>query len=287
MNGVLKLKDIEKIPMGSFAVIGCPVGHSLSPLLHNALTGKDDYYKILVEPEELKEAAPMLIKRLGGFNCTIPHKLAIMEYVDKLDESAAGYGAVNTVKIHSNGATGYNTDGAGLLTALKRRGLKLSGEVMVLGAGGAARVMAIETLRAGARLTIICRNSEKGEALKSDLMNQIPKGEICVNPLQYKNTYNLIMNATPVGMYPHTEGLAIERELLDRAEGIFDAIYNPPKTRLIIEAEKRGIPAENGVFMLVGQAAEARKIWTGEEFDSFKLESAAQALNEALKENSK
>jgi len=284
MNEVLTLKDIENIPSGSFAVIGCPVGHSLSPLLHRALSDREDYYKLLITPEELESAVPRLIARLRGFNCTIPHKRAIMEHLDALDESAYGYGAVNTVKIGADGAKGYNTDGAGLLAALDRAKLKLEGDVLLIGSGGAARVLALEAIRAGARLTILCRNKLKGSALRSELLTRFKEAEIYINPNEYADSYSLIMNATPVGMYPKTEDMPIALGLLERAGGVFDAIYNPLKTRLIKEAEKRGKHSENGIFMLVGQAAEARRIWTGETFRSEQLERAARALYEALEE---
>lgn len=280
---IYSLNDINKIPCNSYGVIGYPIEHSLSPIIHKGLSLSDNYYRILLSPEELEKAIPLLKERLLGFNITIPHKLAIMKYIDVLDETAIAYGAVNTVKISNGKLYGYNTDGIGFLSAIKRAGMSINNrEVLLIGSGGVARVLAYEVVKAGSKLTIFCRNTISGRALADNILKSYPKALIKITDKLSNIRYDILLNATPQGMYPNIDGIPVPVEIISNIDEIFDTIYNPSKTRLLIEAEKAGKKTMNGLYMLVAQAAGSREIWTNTSYRENAFDDIMKVLENKL-----
>ncbi len=264
-----------KASTGAVALLGYPVGHSFSPQMHNAAflaAGLDlVYLAFAVQPEDLGVALQGC-RALGlrGANVTVPHKQAVMKYLDEIDPLAAQIGAVNTV-VNKNGCLkGYNTDASGFLRSLEEQGFNLRGKkVIVLGAGGAARAVAFALVDAGCgQLTIANRTLEKAEALAASLREygvflrncRLGSSELA---LMLKES-DLVVNATSSGMEPYAKETPIPAELLPVGCWVYDLVYNPPKTRLLQMARQRGCRIIPGMSMLLYQGAEAFKLWTGE-----------------------
>ena len=254
-----------------FAVIGHPIGHTMSPFIHRRLfelAGLEGEYTVIdVAPEDLPVKINELNK-LAGYNITIPDKQEIIPYLDGLDKKAALYGSVNTVK---NGTTreGFTTDPDGFLKALSAAGIPFEGSVCIIGCGGVARTFIYEAALAGCDITIAVRPEDKeirdalaaevreklGEKnIKVCLLSELEQGSLCPK---------LLVNATPVGMYPKTDAMPVSEKVIERSENVFDAIYNPLETKLIRTAKKLGKTAVGGMAMLVWQAVVSHEIWDG------------------------
>ncbi|MGN0940456.1 MAG: shikimate dehydrogenase [Selenomonadaceae bacterium] len=258
----------------NLGVIGCPIAHSLSPVIQNAAISKSglDYVYIAmpVEKEALAEAVNGL-KSLGftGFNVTIPHKEAIIPLLDKIDESAQMIGAVNTVVNNQGVLTGYNTDVDGFVGALKDVGYEIAGKsVAVLGAGGAARAVLCGLIREGAKeISVGVRNPAKAMAVVNDFSKYFPIEVFEWHDDAFKNktkNANLIVNTTPLGMYPNVDAMPpVDFDFVSDDAFFYDIIYTPMPTMLMKEAEKRGHRTLGGAAMLVKQGAIAFKLWTG------------------------
>ena len=260
-----------------FTVIGHPLGHTMSPFIHEALfrlSGLQGSYGAEdITPADLPGQYPSLRKR-SGFNVTIPHKQAVIPLLDELDESAARYGAVNTVACGEK-AVGYNTDAYGFLKALETAGIPLGGPVLLCGCGGVARTMAYECLLAGGPLTLAVRESDRpaAESLRAELEAAIPGAKIAVAGLQEAaGRFDLLINATPVGMYPHADAMPVSEKQLSGCAHVFDAVYNPRQTLLLQRAAEAGIPAVGGMPMLVWQAVRAHEIWDGVAYERKDIE---------------
>lgn len=201
---------------------------------------------------------------LQGFNVTIPYKERIIPYLSQLSEDARRLGSVNTVKAIDGRWKGYSTDGPGFMRSLSSRKLELhQKKVLMLGAGGAAKAIAFALINQGLdRLDIKNRTREKAQSLKEKLEVFAPELRISVNP-ETKTEYDLLINTSAVGM--DGVSLPIELEVLDRCAFVADIIYNPPSTPLLQAAQKRGIPCDNGLEMLLFQGVESFEIWTGQE----------------------
>ena len=254
--------------MGSknFALIGFPLGHSLSPQLHQKLmqaAGVNGSYRLLETPPEALSAFCQTQQTLDGYNVTIPHKTAIIPFLDAMSDKAALFGAVNTVCREHGGYKGYNTDCEGFLRALDGAGITLGGRVLVLGSGGVSRMFAFESALAGAEVSIAARNPESAGKLQGEIREKLAT-DCAVMPLDgVKGDWDLIINGTPVGMFPKTDASPLRREAVQCTGAVFDAIYNPRQTLLLRDAAAAGIPAVNGLAMLVWQAAVAQEIWNG------------------------
>ncbi|MFB0543245.1 MAG: shikimate dehydrogenase [Candidatus Bathyarchaeia archaeon] len=258
-------------------LIGRPVKHSLSPLMHNTafeeLGLNYTYLAFEVEESSLEEAVKGL-KSLGvcGFNVTIPHKIGIVEYLDEMDKSAADVGAVNTVVNRNGRLIGYNTDVQGVVFALERAGLTSPrGLSVIIGAGGAARAVVAALAAMGCReIVILNRTEERGVALAHETEKRY--GIRCrVLRLTRRNLEvnlggNLIVNATSLGMHPDIDQSPIPKELIPEGTAVFDVVYTPLKTKLLREAEERGAKTIPGIEMLIGQGASSFRLWTGKEF---------------------
>ena len=279
---VLALRDLEarQFPGKPLAVLGHPIGHSLSPLMHNtALAGltQDDprfadwgYFRFDVPPDELPEALKTLHARgFHGLNLTVPHKILAVNEVAIIDEAAKPVGAVNTLRRTAQGWHGFNTDGYGLATAVQETlGLELHGRhVVLLGAGGAARGAAVECLqRQCASLWIANRTAANLETLLAALRpiaNGIPLHGF--SPAEIPAGLpagTLVVNATAAGLR-ETDPAPIALDRIPRPAGVYDMIYNPPLTPLLRAARDLGLPQANGRSMLVHQGAKALEIWSG------------------------
>ena len=255
----------------TFALFGFPLGHTMSPELHEQLFEaagrKADYIGVSVPPEHLSEAFSIAREKLAGINVTIPHKKAIIELLDAVDKSALDLGSVNTVNFTDGEAIGYNTDILGFAETLERDEIKLQGQhVLMLGYGGAASVMAYHCVNEGAPLTITGRDTEKADALRRNLLRFFPDAEvdICTRRAIPKDI-QIVINGTPLGMFPNEEQTPL-LFLPHKTCYVFDAIYNPPITALMKLAHPKYTQARDGLFMLVMQAARAQTIWYGAQF---------------------
>jgi len=250
-----------------FYLLGYPVGHSVSPPMHNAafkeLDMPHNYSSLGVEPAKLAELLESKVKTedFGGANVTIPHKIEMRNLVDKLDESAKRAGAVNTLEWKDDLLTGYNTDATGGMKALIDAYGDISGVKMVmLGAGGAASALAAILRPQVKELTILNRTVEKAKALADKV------GAGCgsiVEDQKLVESADIIINTTPIGMHPNVGVSPIDKIHLHGEQMVFDIVYNPLKTRLMLDAEEVGAKTLGGLWMLVYQGAEAFEIWTG------------------------
>ncbi|MBE6693306.1 MAG: shikimate kinase [Ruminococcaceae bacterium] len=229
-------------------LIGERLSHSYSPEIHKELAGDIYTYGLYpIPPESLGKFVSS--RQLDAMNVTIPYKKAIIPYLDDVSERALRIGAVNTVFTDAQGRLhGDNTDYYGFMKAVERLGVDVRGKKsLVLGSGGASLTAQAVLSDLGAHVVVISRNSEDN----------------------YSNVYTkhadaeLIINCTPVGMYPNNGVSPVELERFSAVRGVMDMIYNPSKTKLIYDAEKFNIPALNGLYMLVAQAAAASEIFLG------------------------
>ena len=244
-----------------YGVVGDPVGHSLSPLMHNtafiARNVDAVYLPFLVHDlkDFLAAIAPLAIR---GFSVTIPHKQTILKYLQQCEPLAAEIGAVNTVVVRSDGSLhGYNTDYVGVLRALRKK-LRLRGSrVLIFGAGGAARAAAFAVARAGAHVRICARRERPARELA-----QAVGGEFLPQRALRSEKFDAILNATPVGMYPHGKISPLAaRELNCRL--VMDLIYRPQLTELLNIARKKERATVSGVEMFVAQGAAQWELWFG------------------------
>lgn len=257
-------------------ILGYPIGHSLSPAMQNKAFKfceiDNVYLPLEVKPEDLSLVVKSLSKlNFDGFNVTAPHKVEIIKYLDEIDEFAKIIGAVNTVVIKEGKTKGYNTDGKGFLRALEENAnIQVKGKkIFILGAGGAARSIAVTMAVNGAEKIYICnRTYEKAVKLSNMLNNNFTK--ICkpipMEPVHMKKAIDesdILVNSTVVGMYPNVENSPIDKSLLHKDLVVYDIVYNPKKTKLLKDAEAIGCKTLSGLWMLVYQGAEAFEMWTG------------------------
>lgn len=247
-----------------FALLGYPLGHSMSPQIH-AMLRIPDYGLCSIPPEELE----LFLKKgdFTGLNVTIPYKRAVLPYCDALSPQAAAIGSVNTLLRADDGRLlGHNTDYAGLLKLSQQVGVTFQGkQVLILGSGGASlTAQAVAKDQGAASVQVVSRSAA----------------------LNYENVYaqpqtQIIINATPVGMYPHTEESPIRLAPFPHLEAVLDLIYNPLHSRLLQEAVALGLKWGNGIFMLAWQAKVAEEIFLGEPLpDDLGLKAARQLEQE-------
>jgi len=257
-----------------FMLIGDPVEGTLSPVMFNAAfksLGLNYSYVAVRVPKKFLTDAVGGIRAMGiaGLNVTIPHKIAIMNLLDELDDSAVSADAVNTVKNQQDKLIGFNTDGEGALRALEEKIGKIRGRrVLLLGAGGAARAIAFSIARAGAELTIANRTVARAKALASAIEQKLGVNaqSISIDRPRLKKCLEdkeILINATSVGMFPNVNETLVNSGMMHRDLIVNDIVYKPLQTRLLTEAESAGCKTVNGLGMLVQQAALTFKIWTG------------------------
>ena len=280
MRKKMKAKMIDA-DTSLFGLIGNPVAHSLSPVMHNqafAATGYNGVYlafRVTDPGTAIKGIAALNFK---GVSVTLPHKVAVMEYLDAVDETAARIGAVNTIVNNQGRLIGYNTDGAGALEALRTRTSIKDKSVALIGAGGAARAIGFGLVAAGGRVTILNHTRVSGERLAADLQAQfLPLDKWA------PNHYEILINTTPVGMHPETDATPIPKADLSKDMVVMDIVYNPLETRLLKEAAAGGCRIINGVDMFVSQGAQQFDLWTGKKAPA---EVMRKAVLQALKDQS-
>ena len=255
-----------------FAVLGQSLPHTWSPYIHNSLfdaAGLDAVYlPVAVPPERLGSVTDVIRSCFSGFNVTIPYKEKILPFLDDIDEAAQVCGAVNTVEIRNGRMIGHITDGLGMLRAIEEKGVEThQADVLILGGGGAARVAGYAFLSRGGRVTFAVRDAQKGNALAHALAQTQQDGlrRLSVRPLaDCAEAHDILINCTPVGMYPHVDACPVSADAIARCRAVFDAVYNPRETRLLALAKQNGLPAIEGLGMLFYQAVEAQKFWFGD-----------------------
>lgn len=257
-------------------LLGYPVDHSLSPDIHNAAfqhLGLDFVY--LAFPVQDLEGAVRGIRALGnlrGFSITIPHKVAILRYVDEVEFTAQQIGSINTLVKDQGKLLGYNTDATGALEALRQAGVPVEGQsVVILGSGGAARAVAFALAIDGkaSRVAILGIDAEERRALGADLREKtscvITDGELTETSLRRTlKDHEVLIHCTPIGMHPKVQESCVPKELLDPKITVMDIVYNPLETRLLREARERGCRIVHGVEMFLNQAIGQFERWTGQ-----------------------
>lgn len=276
------------------AVIGDPIEHSMSPIMHNAAIaalGLDYLYVAFQVRRDALRAACEGMRALGvrGFNVTIPHKVSIMAHLDEVVPLARRVGAVNTVALRDGRLVGRNTDGEGALRAFRDHGVPPAGKrFAVLGAGGAARAITAALSETAEHVTVLNRTRARGQALVDHLAEaarDLPspatlecaelKRETLARVLP---TVDVVVNCTPVGMFPHEGVSVLPADLLSAAPVVFDTVYNPLETQLLRDAAAAGCTTIGGLDMLVNQGAIAFEWWTGSAPDRALMKDRALAV---------
>lgn len=256
-------------------VIGNPVEHSLSPAIHNAafqVLGLN--YVYLAFPVDDIAGAMQGLRGLGNFrgvSVTIPHKLAVLPYLDEVEPTAQRIGAVNTIVVEGKKLTGYNTDASGAIQALQDGGAPLSrGRILLVGSGGAARAVAFG-LCAGSlcpELTILGIDKMERQVLVRDLQEKtvvrVQEGDVSPDRLHAAvKEAQVLIHCSPIGMYPKVGDTVVPREALHSGLTVMDIVYNPLETRLLREAKQAGCHTIRGVDMFLRQAVRQFELWTG------------------------
>lgn len=233
-------------------LLGEKLGHSYSPAIHAELADYD-YRLYEVAPEKLGEF--LKDGEFDGLNVTIPYKKEVIPFLDELSPAAARLGAVNTIVRRDGKLIGHNTDYFGFRRLVQESGLQVAGKkVLVLGSGGASSTAVAVLQELGAKVTVISRSGENN-----------------YENLERHADAAVIANTTPVGMYPNTGKSALSLDGFPRLEGVLDAVYNPARTQILLDAERRGLAAVNGLWMLVAQAKESAEWFTGEEIPDSRI----------------
>ena len=244
-------------------LLGRKLGHSYSPQIHSQLAGYS-YELFEKEPEELED----FLKNgdFTGINVTVPYKKDVIPYLDELTPRAKKLGAVNTIVRRDEKLIGHNTDYFGFQTMVASSGLDVKDKkVLVLGSGGASNTAVAVLEELGARVTVISRS-----------------GENSYDNLHLHADAALIVNTTPVGMYPNTGSSPVDLDLFPDLEGVLDVVYNPARTQILLDAEKRGLAALNGLLMLVAQAKEAAEWFAGTEISDEKIREIHNVLRRQM-----
>ena len=243
-----------------FCIFGNPVGHSLSPTMHNrafAELGINAVYTAFCVQDIGAAVKAIRALDIGGASVTIPHKVSVMEHLDEIDGAAQSMGAVNTIINKDGKLIGRNSDCLGAVGAIKEKIDLKEKSLILLGAGGAARAMAYGAKQEGAAVVIANRTAEKGESLAKDLgVDFIPLDEIQSRPC------DILVNSTPVGMVPNTDASPVEANFFKPAMAVMDMVYRPLETRLLKEAKAKGCITVDGVSMFVHQGVAQFEWWT-------------------------
>lgn len=246
-----------------YCLIGNPVAKSLSPILHNAAFGVLDINAVYLAfgvDDLLAVVRGIRALPIHGVSITIPYKTAMLPYVDDLEPLAREMRAINTLYWQGKTLIGANTDGRGAVLALREKTELFGRKCLILGAGGAARSIAFALKAEGCEVALTNRTAEKGKKLAEELgIAWVPFRDFA------KAKADILIQATSVGMYPHTEESLVPRRVLSSFPAIMDIVYNPLETRLLREAKEAGCLTVDGLNMLIYQAAAQFKLWTGKE----------------------
>lgn len=274
--------------MNKYTLIGHPLGHSMSPMIHEGLfklKGKSCPYDLTdIAPENLSEKSDFL-RSVSGFNITIPHKVAVIDLIDEMAESAERYNSVNCVDNKDGKLIGYNTDCDGFLLSVKSKNMPLDGNVLLIGCGGVGRMIAIETVRHGGNLTIahIPEALEMAENLRREIIEKYPSAVVkTVNMNEISGSFDMLINASPVGMYPHSDKCPVSDKIINNCGCVFDVVYNPVETLLVKKFREQGKPALGGTAMLVYQAVKAHEIWDGDFYTDEEVNSIIKSVEDKI-----
>lgn len=276
------------------ALIGNPVEHSVSPSMFKYISKKKkieyEHLKIKVDKKEQLEDVLNALNLLGfcGINVTIPYKIDIAKYMNEIDDSAKTIKSVNTIKFSKNGYIGYNTDGIAAIKSIENKLCKISEntKVLIIGAGGAARPICYEAYKKTKNITVMNRDKEEAESMIECISKDIPIYELSRhNYIEQINKADIIINATPVGMHPKIDEELIEEDIFKNIENtsskyFFDVIFNPYKTKFLINAEKYGAKTCSGLYMMIYQILLAFEIWTDIKTDDIDVEDAKNEILE-------
>ena len=264
-----------------YGIMGYPLGHTLSPVIHNALFKRyrirGSYFAFPVREERLPAAINCARIFMRGFNVTMPHKEALVPLLDELSEDASNIRSVNTVVNKNGKLVGYNTDGVGARKALERVAEINNSRILVLGAGGAGKAIAYE-LSKFSEVIVLNRTMEKALSLQKF---GIDVGELTKDNLRRElKEADILINATSVGM--NSNDNLVPREFLRKELIVMDIVYHPLSTKLLKDAEKTGCTTVDGLWMLVYQGAESFRLWTGIKVDiSFMRRIAIESLRKS------
>lgn len=247
-------------------IVGDPIEHSLSPQIHNAgyeKLGIDSEYVYVACRAGVENIADFIkgirAMQIRGVSCTIPHKIEVMKYLDKIDKVAEKIGAVNTIVNDDGVLKGYNTDSLGITIPLEKIVSLENKKVALLGAGGAARAVAYTVTQRGARLVLYNRTIEKAEEIV-----RVFGGEArSLDAVKEVKDMDIIINATPIGLYPGQNQTPLVKELITNKHVVFDIIYVPYETKLLKEAKQQGARIIHGMEMLLHQGMAQFKLFTG------------------------
>ena len=265
-----------------FGLLGARLGHSLSPQIHQEVfrqLGIEATYELIEVPtEKLADKVAELRKNYRGLNVTIPHKVAVMDSLDYIAAEAGAIGAVNTILFKDGRASGFNTDYFGFARLLEHNGLVPEGKkVCILGTGGASRAILQCLKDQNARtITVITRALENApDEIRSRYTVKTYEDVKAMNG-------DLLVNCTPVGMFPNVEASPVDSAVMERFAAAVDIIYNPAETQFMKLARQQGKPAVNGLFMLVAQAVAADEIWLERKLDAGLMIDVADAIARML-----
>ncbi len=275
-----------------FGLIGNPVTHTLSPIIHNQLAANLNmnlcYLPFEVEDGLDRAIAGAYALGIQGMNVTVPYKSEVIPYLSEVDEEALCIGAVNTLVRNEKGYIGYNTDLYGLEKALESENIFLNGQkVLILGAGGAARAAAFLCAgKCAEKIIIMNRSKEHAQKIIEDIRNRFTDCNIEFLSFEeqdrIKDDGYIVLQATKVGLFPNVnQSVLKDDELLNHVRAVYDFIYNPFETQLMKQARVRGIPAYNGLKMLLFQGIRSYELWN----DCIIESQMAQVIYERLKEN--
>jgi shikimate dehydrogenase/3-dehydroquinate dehydratase type I len=264
--GQLDIMTLRGLSRGMLTgITGYPLSHSLSPELHQAalehlgISGR--YLRFPANSAELDKLLEIVRElRIRGINVTIPHKEAIIPLLDEVDDSAIRAGAVNTVLNENGRLVGLNTDVDGVAGTFASAGISPDGKrALILGAGGAAKACCAYLIETGASLSVVNRSRERAEKLAERFQGTdiLSEGEAL------RAEFDIVINCTPLGMKGFPDSLPIDPEIFREGQFVMDTIYNPPKTRFLEEAERKGAITRSGIEMLIYQALSAFEVWTG------------------------
>ena len=261
-----------------YGVVGYPIGHSLSPIMHNTGFSATDLNAVYLafETKNIEGCIhAMRALNIRGMSVTLPHKSSVISLLDEVDDMAERIGAVNTVVNEDSHLIGYNTDAVGALRALEER-VELAGKsCLMIGAGGAARAIGFVLSEKGVKLRVANRSIERGKALAHSLGCPFISLDALQEPIA-----DVLIQTTPVGMIPRKEECPIPKQILRKGMVVMDIIYNPLETTLLSVARARGCVAINGLSMFVHQGAEQFRLWTGLDAP---ISAMTRAVEQALK----
>ncbi len=247
------------------ALIGNPVEHSMSPIMHNIAFKKMglNFVYLALKVDNLEDTLKgMRALNIRGFNVTIPYKIEVMKYLNGIDKTARRIGSVNTIVNNNSYLKGFNTDWLGAIKSIEEKTSIKGKKVVMLGAGGAARAVAFGIKNRKGNLTILNRTVEKAEKLSKEVDCNFGG----LDDLKHLSC-DILINTTSVGMYPNKNLSLVEKNILKNVGFVFDVVYNPLKTKLLRDAEGVGCQIIGGIDMLVLQGAEAFELWTGKKPD--------------------